>query len=116
MRVLLLFIICLVPLKSVAQNIHKSKIAIPKNKLVILRGDTSFVTKRDTVIYVSPDQKKNIRINDSIAETIALANGSKVLLESVLDWIAAKDIFAGSLSLIFKTVPAIVTFWLSSSI
>ena len=65
MRVLLLFIICLVPLKSVAQNIHKSKIAIPKNKLVILRGDTSFVTKRDTVIYVSPDQKKTIRIKEN---------------------------------------------------
>lgn len=65
MRVFL-FLVLLSYLAStaVAQNVQKKKFTIHRNKLVIL-NNTSFVTKRDTVLYLTPDEIKKIKVKEN---------------------------------------------------
>ncbi|HOX81942.1 MAG TPA: hypothetical protein PLJ60_10135 [Chryseolinea sp.] len=64
MRVLLLFtFVCFIS-TSFAQHGEKTKLKVKKNKLVILK-DTSFVTHRDTTLYLSQKQIKVIKIKEN---------------------------------------------------
>ncbi len=65
MRILLLFILTiLISIDSLAQQPVKKKYTIHKNKFVILR-DTSFVTRRDTVLYLSAQEAKSFRVKEN---------------------------------------------------
>jgi hypothetical protein len=59
-----LFLMVLISIESLAQQPVKKKHKVYKNKFVILR-DTSFVTRRDTVIYLSEQEFKNFRIKEN---------------------------------------------------
>ncbi|MEO7990267.1 MAG: hypothetical protein ABI663_12050 [Chryseolinea sp.] len=61
---LFLVLMVLISIKSLAQQPIKKKYTIHKNKFVILR-DTSFVTKRDTVLYLSEQDVKSFRVKEN---------------------------------------------------
>ncbi len=67
MRILFILILMFVLEQHVfAQRKKKIKIAIPKNQIVILRN-VSFITKRDTVVYLTEQEVKDIRVKENPA-------------------------------------------------
>src|SRR5690349_16412697 len=65
MRVFLIFVLLsLILTDAISQNVRKKKVVVHRNKLVIL-GNTSFVTKRDTVLYLTPDEIKKIKVKEN---------------------------------------------------
>ena len=97
MRLLFLFcLICLVATKSFSQNVKKKKYTILKNKLVILR-DTTFVTRRDTIVYLSDQEIMDIQLKENpytksnrFYDTLQNRASQKKLTKEIADLILKK--------------------------